>query len=121
MCAVDPNTTVSSGAGEVNISEGESVNISCTSTGIPIPSIVWTLNNQPVPYDQTNISTDYNINGFNKVTPGAISSTLHIVNAQYPANDGVYTCTGSYNHAGTPVRDSAVVIVEVLGMYMDVW
>ena len=120
MCAVDPSTVVTSGAGDVSIIEGEGLDISCTSTGFPVPSIVWTLDDQPVPYDQTDILTDYNINeGFNiEVTPGTMSSTLHIVNAQYPANDGVYKCTGSYNHAGTPVRDSAVVTMEVLGMYL---
>ncbi len=45
------------------------------------------------------------------VTPGRVVSTLHIVNAQYPRNDGVYTCTGS----NSQLNSTANVIVQVIG------
>ncbi len=46
------------------------------------------------------------------VTLGRVISTLHIVNAQYPANDGVYTCTGSNNFNST----NASVTIQVQGI-----
>ncbi len=45
------------------------------------------------------------------ITLGKVISTLHIVNAQYPANDGVYTCTGS----NSQLNSTANVIVQVTG------
>ncbi len=46
------------------------------------------------------------------VVLGRVTSTLHIVNAQYPANDGVYTCIGSNNFNST----NASVTVQVQGI-----
>ena len=91
--------TITSGAGVVVLSEGDSVNISCSSAGVPIPTITWTLRDQPTPFEQIDVQTDTVIlfvrdnNGVlvPDVTPGSLGSTLLIVNAQYSAHDGVYT------------------------------
>ena len=117
--ADDATTSVSSGDGVVSVSVGGNVDISCTSTGVPVPTITWTLNNQETNFSQTNISTETDIAIFGagriEVTPGNVVSTLHIVNAQYPADDGVYVCTGSNTHAGVTTNSSAMVTVQVLG------
>ncbi len=42
---------------------------------------------------------------------GRVISTLHIVNAQYPTNDGVYTCIGS----NSQVNSTTNIIVQVTG------
>ena len=42
-------------------------------------------------------------------------STLHIVNAQYPTHDGVYTCTGTNTISGSARTDSTTITVQVQG------
>ena len=107
----------------MSVIEGGNVDISCTSTGVPVPTITWTLNNQGTNFSQTSISTDTDITilggGNIEVTPGNLMSTLHIVNAQYPADDGVYVCTGSNTHAGVTTNSSAKVTVQVLGTLLN--
>ena len=49
-------TSVGSGDGVVSVSEGGNVDISCTSTGVPVPTITWTFDNQETNFSKTNIS-----------------------------------------------------------------
>ena len=117
------NTTVTSGAGVVVLSEGDNVNISCSSAGVPIPTITWTLQDQPTPFEQIDVQTNtvvLLVRNDNEalvadVTPGSLESTLQIVNAQYPAHDGVYQCTGSNSHAGQNFSQSVTITVQVQG------
>ena len=105
------------------LSEGDNVNISCSSAGVPIPTITWTLRDQPTPFEQTDVQTDiviFRIRDDNgdlvaDITPGSLESTLQIVNAQYPAHDGVYQCTGSNSHAGQNFSQSVTITVQVQG------
>ncbi len=88
---VSPTTT-----GEVEnlpVIEGGSINISCYSIGGPVPCIIWTINNHIAGFSQTDIIKEAS-SLVDVVTIGNINSTLHIVDAQYPTHDGVYTCTG---------------------------
>ena len=108
----------------VILSEGDNVNISCSSAGVPIPTITWTLRDQPTPFEQVDVQTadivvlfvrNVNDDLVPDVTPGSVESTLQIVNAQYPAHDGVYQCTGSNSHAGQNFSQSATITVQVQG------
>ena len=115
--AVDANTTVNDGASVVTVSEGGSVNISCTSTGVPAPTITWRLNNQPAPFNQTDLTTPVAVdikNNFElgSITTGKVVSTLHIVNAQYP---GVYECMGKTTYNGVTTMSSAIITVHIKG------
>ena len=100
------------------------MNISCSSAGVPIPTITWTLRDQPTPFEQIDVQTDtvvlflrdVNDDLVADVTPGSVESTLQIVNAQYPAHDGVYQCTGSNSHAGQNFSQSVTITVQVQGM-----
>ena len=93
------------------------MDISCTSTGVPVPTISWILNNQITPFNQTDISQDLelDIDG-TLLTEGNVVSTLHIERAQYPAHDGVYECTGINSHAGVPSTSTVMITVQVQGM-----
>lgn len=97
-----------------------SVNISCTSTGIPVPTITWLSPNQMVLQSDihttysANFDTDYTVS----VTTGSVVSTLHIVNAQYPADAGEYECVGSNSHAGDTFNSSAMVTLRFLGRFL---
>ena len=119
--AVDPNTTIV-GSSVVRVVEGGSVNISCISTGVPVPIITWKLNNLITSFSQTDVSTDFSARLIRQqdqtlapeVTSGNIVSTLHIENIQYPAHNGVYECTGT-DPDNTSVSSTAMITVQVEG------
>ncbi len=96
---------------EVAVLEGNDVNINCTSIGGPTPTVRWTFDNSNT-FNQTDVVTSPQRGSDRNVTLGRVLSTLHIVNAQYPANDGVYTCIGSNNFNST----NASVTVQVQGI-----
>ena len=102
------------------IIEGENVELSCNSTGIPVPTITWTLNNQSIPLTQTDVSTDHSVTAKADqapvVTHGNVVSTVQIVNAQYPEDYGDYVCTGSSNDGVTTISSSATITVNVPGI-----
>ena len=100
---MDANTTSISGP-SVTVIEGNTVTISCVSTGAPTPSITWEFNNEVAPFVPSNdepeetraaLVRDSDGNFQPDITLGSITSTLMIVNAQYPDHDGVYSCIGS--------------------------
>ena len=118
---MDVSTAISDGFNSmVTVVEGGDVDISCTSTGVPVPTITWTLNNQTTPLNQTDIPTDFSItlgrdssnNLIPIITSGNLMSTLHIVNAQYPSHDGVYECIGDDDTGNT---SSLIITVQVTG------
>ena len=78
--------------------EGNSINISCTSVGIPTPTIVWMMNDQQVHFISIEviIQPQIAINGFlQDIMLGRITSSIEIVNAQFPRDEGMYTCVGT--------------------------
>ena len=89
------------------------MNISCTSTGRPVPTITWKQNNQPTSFSQTDII----INAINSMSPGKIISTLHILNIEYPTHEGVYTCNGSNIVSGFVSNSSVSIFLQVLGTF----
>ena len=101
-----------SGNSRVQLDEGGSVNISCTGTGIPVPTITWTANNQPTPYMQTDIFSDYSAISAIEVTQGSVKSTLHIVNGAF---GGEFACFGSNTHTGITETSSAIITILYLG------
>ena len=100
--------------------ETRSLGISCYSTGIPVPTITWTLNNQPAPHRRINsIIVNYRIThlgGNNyQVDQGIAVSTLIIDKPQYSIDHGaVYTCIGSNSRS----EDSASTTLRIMGMYV---
>ena len=118
---VDASTTANNGS-LVRVVEGESVTISCTSTGAPVPTITWTFNTQPVQIIPTKVVTESqamlvrtNPNDFiSDIVVGNIMSSISIVNAQYPEDDGEYTCIGT-NDIQMMNCSSAMITVQVVG------
>ena len=101
---------------QVSVLEGGSIDISCNSTGGPIPSITWTINNQNTNFSQSDVVTNPVINTNPVITTtGYTVSTLHIVNAQYPTHNGMYTCTGTNTISGTQQTSSANITVQIQG------
>ena len=120
-----PNTSIYHDQPEyVTVHEGDSITISCTSTGGPVPAITWTLNNQPTSFSQTDIITQPSTSAIRQqdgtfttiITPGNVISALHIVNPQYPAHDGEYICTGRISVGDTATTNSVNITVQVQGM-----
>ena len=111
----------------VRVVEGNSITISCTSIGAPIPSITWEFNGQSMSFNTTNTVTpswielvrrnpDSSDDGLIPIAISNIISNLSLVNVQYPEHDGVYTCIGS-NDVQMMNSTSDDIIVQVVGEY----
>ena len=117
---VDANTT-SNSEPVVMVVQGNSVTISCTSTGAPTPTMTWELNGETTPFMQFDTSEDTQVivvrNAMNELVPdttvGSITSDLTVTNAQYPDHDGVYTCTGSNDEQMVTTSTSSITVVVV--------
>lgn len=109
----------------MTVSEGNSVIISCISFGAPVPSLTWFFDGEVAPFtptevidseDVTLVRSDPNDDN-SPFVPESLSnivSNLRIVNAQYPANDGIYTCSGTNDDQGKNVSN-ATIAVQVIG------
>jgi hypothetical protein len=109
----------------VTVFEGNSVDISCTSFGVPVPSLTWFFDGEEAPFTVmeiinseaiTLVRSDPNdpTSPFIPESLSNIISSLRIVNAQYPTNDGVYTCSGTNDNQGKNVSN-ATIAVQVIG------
>ena len=123
LIVAEPNTIIVNGS-VTTIQEGNSVTISCISTGAPTPSVFWELDGQPVPFQSVDTLTEGQVslqrhqsaNSSNSfiadISLGTTTSNLLVVNAQYPDHDGVYTCFGSNQENSS----SALISIQVTGM-----
>ena len=120
-CTVNASTRANHGL-MLSVMEGGSLRLSCTSIGAPTPAIVWEMNGRPAPFNTTEFFTMPQAQlvgspggGLDPdVTLGNVTSETLIVNAQYPAENGSYTCFGSNNDFES--NSSALIHVQVLGM-----
>jgi len=103
--------------GDVTVLEGDSVSISCFSTGNPVPTITWYLGTSVAPFPQNDTvnNLDARVTGFeiSAITNGNITSILRIENASYPAHDGEYTCVGLNSNSGGENTSNATINVRV--------
>ena len=94
--------SISPNGGDIfTVNSGDSINISCTLSGVLSPtsySILWKHNNRTSAFNYTNIfmESDTTSPSSNvQSTVNHVLSTLHIVDAKYPMDDGTYQCIGS--------------------------
>ena len=118
LYAVEPTTTA--GQEMSTLTEGGTVAISCTSTGIPTPSIVWRFRGAPTRFTATDGTPTDPSGSLNPssdfiYTEGSITSTLQIVAPVYPDDDGVYECIGINSHGGVDTNTSDTITVVVQG------
>ena len=113
--------------GDVTVLEGDSVSISCFSTGNPVPTITWYLGTSVAPFPQSDAVNELqaSITGSGTpqniiviVTNGNITSVLRIENAVYPAHDGEYTCVGLNSNRGAENTNNATINVQVRGKHI---
>ena len=104
---------------DVSVDEGSSVNITCNSVGIPAPTITWWMNDQLVPLTPIESIMDPADRGYESflqdIMLGSVNSTIEIVDAQYPANNGTYICIGT-NEMNSSSNSN--ISVQVVGMYL---
>ena len=106
----------------MTILEGDSIILSCTSFGAPVPTITWELNNQSVqiaPVESVmqsqatlvrSIPGDDNSPLTTNIITGSITSSIVIVNASYPDDDGVYTCIGSNDNQMMNTNEDTITL-----------
>ena len=111
--------------GDVTVLEGNSVSISCFSTGNPVPTITWYLGISVAPFPQNDTVNELQarVTGFGPttmtiITNGNTTSVLMIENAVYPAHDGEYTCVGLNSNRGGDNTDNATINVQVQGKHI---
>ena len=120
MFTDDANTSAL-GDFTVIIPEGHNGTISCRSVGAPVPTIIWKFNNQTSVFSQTDVLTSYQVsvsdagNNTLDLSPGNIESTLHIVNALYPDNNGHYVCFGTNANDLEAKSSSDFIVLQVNG------
>ena len=120
-CVVNTSTRANH-ALMLSVMEGGTLRLSCTSVGSPTPTIVWEINGRPSRFSTTEVVTTPQAELVGApggglipdVTPGNVTSETLIVNAQYPAENGTYTCIGSNDNFQR--NDSTRIYVQVLGM-----
>ena len=102
--------------------EGESVDISCTSSGNPIPTISWELRGSPASFPQKDAVTNFHADvpkfGEFNFTAGSITSVLTITGANYPEHEGTYKCIGRNSHRGVESNVYSNITVHVLGTFL---
>ena len=113
---------------DVTVLEGDSVSISCFSTGTPVPTITWYLGTSLAPFPQSDTVNNLQarVTGAGPsimaiITNGNITSVLMIENAVYPAHDGEYTCVGLNSNRGGDSTNNATISVQVQGMFIKSW
>ena len=93
------------------------MNISCSSVGVPVPTITWRHNNHTTGFNQTDLITPVDILYNNQrtlitsVTSGRVTSTLHIVNIQYLEHHGVYECIGDNSDGRTSISSVNITLL----------
>ena len=117
---VSPNTSAITK--EVAIFEGRNVNISCASSGVPVPTISWHFNDMVAPFNHTDTFTNFSAFAYSSKSPPVITygrtvSNLQLKNIQYPAHNGVYVCVGSNSHKNVVTVSSANISVIILGTH----
>ena len=112
---INPMTYVSIRGRTVYAASNSSVNISCTSVGIPLPAVTWTIGKyNPTPFRETSVFTEIMYYPARKsFISGSVVSTLHITRV----SNATYTCTGVNEYPGGSGRTSDRVMVYVLGIY----
>ena len=107
LVAVAPVATISPKP-SVTVSEGNSAVVMCTATGVPAPTISWSLNEVLLSDDGTNLlitsSTD------NTTALLSVTSTLNVTSVTRESAFATITCTAS-NGVGAHSFNSTQIIV----------
>lgn len=89
---------------------GESVDLTCISVGIPVPTVTWLFRRQQLTSDHIHETVeDFQMINSSTYHPGTIRSTLRIVNAQN-SDEGVYECINSNTFSETSIVFHLLVI-----------
>ena len=113
--------------GDVSLLEGDSVSISCFSTGNSVPTITWYLGTSVAPFPQSDTINDLQFtiagnepNLMVSITNGDTTSQLMIENAAYPAHEGEYTCVGLNSNREGDSTNNATINVQVRGKHIKI-
>jgi hypothetical protein len=112
-------TTTSDEAPVIFVREGESVDVTCSASGNPTPTITWQVGDSPAPFNKSDNITDFEVTEENGTMPsefmeGSVNSTLHVAAASFPEDNGVLICVGSNSYRGVDSASNASFELLVL-------
>ena len=101
----------------IPVPESASVDITCSASGNPIPTITWQLGDSPAPFSQSDSITDFQDTGSTlfEFMAGSVNSTLHVTAASFPEHNGVLSCVGSSSYRGVDSASNVSIELLVLG------
>lgn len=110
---------------EITAVEGGNISFSCSAAGLPQPDVMWSqtgTGNFSLVENVTEFDPALSILGETDSQLGVVTSVLTILNAQFPAHNGSYTCTGSNVNPKTMALhyNSSTVDVTILGKLCSV-
>ena len=96
------------------------MDITCSASGNPIPTITWQIGASPAPFNQSDSITDFQATEETESTSfefveGSVNSTLHVTAASFPEDNGVLSCVGSSSYRGLDSASNVSFVLLVLG------
>ncbi|KAI8482007.1 hypothetical protein Bbelb_402530 [Branchiostoma belcheri] len=109
LTCIAPNITRTAQDQDVNVVQGNSTILSCEATGLPNPTIVWTLPNG----DTVDSSTEGN-------TKFTLSETgaLYIANTE-PGDEGSYKCEAENTYGSVAIYHNVTVMKRLMSETVD--
>ncbi len=92
---------------KVTVSEGNSAVVMCTATGVPAPTISWSLNGMPLIDSATFLITGSTDDSMALLS---VTSTLNVTSVMRESTSATITCTAS-NGVGANPSDSTQLIM----------
>ncbi|XP_019631863.1 PREDICTED: leucine-rich repeat and fibronectin type III domain-containing protein 1-like isoform X1 [Branchiostoma belcheri] len=109
LTCIAPNITRTAQDQDVNVVQGNSTILSCEATGLPNPTIVWTLPNGDTVDSSTEGNTKFTLSE---------SGALYIANTE-PGDEGSYKCEAENTYGSVAIYHNVTVMKRLMSETVD--